>query len=148
MQTTASSNMLRKLSTAAASVLSLLVVAFLFYALLIRPDLFYLALATAVLVTLAAIVLRLVASLAHRIRAGKFIFPPRFPNALFHEWWISSRGHEKLLFQLTKEEFEDWRSQFVMSNLSTKMGRGRAPCAFTEQRGRDALERAEQPAGD
>jgi len=36
------------------------------------------------------------------------------------------------MFQLAKEEFEAWRSQFVMSNPSAKMGLRRAPYAFTE----------------
>ncbi len=36
------------------------------------------------------------------------------------------------MFQLSKEEFEDWRSQFVMSNPSGKMSL-RRPYAFTEQ---------------
>jgi len=36
------------------------------------------------------------------------------------------------MFQMTKEELENWRSQFVTSN-SDKMGLRRAPCAFTEQ---------------
>ena len=37
------------------------------------------------------------------------------------------------MFQLSKEEFEDWRSQIVMSNPSARMGLRRAPYAFTEQ---------------
>lgn len=36
------------------------------------------------------------------------------------------------MFQLTKEELENWRSQFVTSNKE-KMGLRRAPYAFTEQ---------------
>ena len=36
------------------------------------------------------------------------------------------------MFQMTKEELENWRSQFVTSN-SDKMGLRRAPYAFTEQ---------------
>ena len=35
------------------------------------------------------------------------------------------------MFQLSSEEFEDWKSQIVMSN-SIKMGLRRAPYAFTE----------------
>jgi len=35
-------------------------------------------------------------------------------------------------FHLSKEEFEDWKSQFVMSK-NDKMGLRRAPYAFTEQ---------------
>jgi len=45
----------------------------------------------------------------------------------------SRRFPGDFMFQLTKEEFRDWRSQFVMSNPSTKMGLRRAPYAFTEQ---------------
>ena len=36
------------------------------------------------------------------------------------------------MFELTKEELEDWRSQFVTSN-SDKMGLRHTPMAFTEQ---------------
>ena len=36
------------------------------------------------------------------------------------------------MFELTKEELEDWRSQFVTSN-SDKMGLRYRPMAFTEQ---------------
>ena len=36
------------------------------------------------------------------------------------------------MFELSKEEFEDWRSQFVTSN-SVKMGLRYNPMAFTEQ---------------
>lgn len=36
------------------------------------------------------------------------------------------------MFVLSKEEFENWRSQFVTSN-SDKMGLRRSPMAFTEQ---------------
>ncbi|MGD9553048.1 MAG: ORF6N domain-containing protein [Arcobacteraceae bacterium] len=36
------------------------------------------------------------------------------------------------MFQLSKEEFENWRSQFVTSN-SLRMGLRRSPYAFTEQ---------------
>jgi hypothetical protein len=37
------------------------------------------------------------------------------------------------MFQLSNEELENWRSQFVRSNRSAKMGLRRAPFAFTEQ---------------
>lgn len=37
------------------------------------------------------------------------------------------------MFQLTKKELEDWRSQIVTSNPAAKMGLRRAPYAFTEQ---------------
>ncbi|MCP3964428.1 MAG: hypothetical protein GY719_41905 [bacterium] len=36
------------------------------------------------------------------------------------------------MFQLTKEELEDWRSQIVTSNPAAKMGLRRRPYAFTE----------------
>jgi len=41
------------------------------------------------------------------------------------------RFPEDFMFQLTKEEFENWRSQIATSN-SEKMGIRRKPCAFTE----------------
>ena len=37
------------------------------------------------------------------------------------------------MFQLSKEELENWRSQFVTSNSASKMGLRRRPYAFTEQ---------------
>ena len=37
------------------------------------------------------------------------------------------------MFQLSQQELEDWRSHFVMSNPSAKMGLRRRPYAFTEQ---------------
>ena len=37
------------------------------------------------------------------------------------------------MFQLNKTEFEDWRSQIVISNPSAKMSARRRPYAFTEQ---------------
>ena len=49
------------------------------------------------------------------------------------------RFPERFMFQLTKEEFENWKSQFAASNLSKKeeaglrMGLRRPPYAFTEQ---------------
>jgi len=42
------------------------------------------------------------------------------------------RFPDDFMFQLTKEEFKHWRSQFVTSN-SDRMGLRRAPYAFTEQ---------------
>jgi hypothetical protein len=42
------------------------------------------------------------------------------------------RFPEDFMFQLTKEEFENWRSQFVTSN-SDRRGLRYAPYAFTEQ---------------
>ncbi len=48
-----------------------------------------------------------------------------------------SRNKERFppdfMFQLTKDELEDWRSQIVTSNPAAKMGLRRAPYAFTEQ---------------
>ena len=43
-----------------------------------------------------------------------------------------SRFPEDFMFELTKEEFENWRSQFVTSNRD-KMGLRYPPMAFTEQ---------------
>lgn len=37
------------------------------------------------------------------------------------------------MFQLTRQELENWRSQFVMSNPAAKKGLRRRPFAFTEQ---------------
>ncbi len=42
------------------------------------------------------------------------------------------RFPEEFMFQLDNQEFEKWRSQFVMSN-SDKMGLRHAPYVFTEQ---------------
>ncbi len=42
------------------------------------------------------------------------------------------RFPEEFRFQLTKEEFENWKSQFVTSNMD-KMGLRKIPYAFTEQ---------------
>ncbi len=44
----------------------------------------------------------------------------------------STRFPEDFMFELTKEEFANWRSQFVTSN-SDKMGLRYSPSAFTEQ---------------
>lgn len=43
------------------------------------------------------------------------------------------RFPDDFMFELTKEELENWRSQFVMSNEANKMGLRYAPFAFTEQ---------------
>lgn len=50
------------------------------------------------------------------------------------------RFPERFMFQLTKEEFEHWKSQIVTSNIysqeeidALKMGARRCPYAFTEQ---------------
>lgn len=43
------------------------------------------------------------------------------------------RFPEDFMFQLSKDEFENWRSQFVTSNPAAKMGLRRRPYAFTEQ---------------
>ena len=37
------------------------------------------------------------------------------------------------MFEMSKKEFENWRSQFVTSNSPSKMGLRYAPMAFTEQ---------------
>jgi ORF6N domain len=46
---------------------------------------------------------------------------------------IFGRFPEDFMFQLSTEEFENWRSQIVTSNPGTKMGLQYAPNAFTEQ---------------
>ena len=43
------------------------------------------------------------------------------------------RFPEDFMFELSKEELENWRSQFVMSNALNKMGLRYAPFVFTEQ---------------
>ena len=43
-----------------------------------------------------------------------------------------SRFSEDFMFQLTKEEFDNWRSQFVISNPAIKMKTRYLPMAFTE----------------
>jgi hypothetical protein len=43
------------------------------------------------------------------------------------------RFPEDFMFQLSREELEIWRSQFVTSNPSAKMSLRRRPYAFTEQ---------------
>jgi hypothetical protein len=42
------------------------------------------------------------------------------------------RFPDDFMFQLTKEELENWRSQFVISNPELKMGLRRTPYVFTE----------------
>jgi hypothetical protein len=42
------------------------------------------------------------------------------------------RFPEDFMFELTKTEFENWRSQFATSNYSDKMGLRYAPFVFTE----------------
>ena len=44
----------------------------------------------------------------------------------------TDRFPEDLMFQLSKEEFEDWRCQFGTSNSSEKMGLRHRPYAFTD----------------
>jgi hypothetical protein len=44
----------------------------------------------------------------------------------------SERFPEDFMFELTPEEFEDWRSQSVISN-SDRIGLRHSPMAFTEQ---------------
>ena len=44
-----------------------------------------------------------------------------------------TRFPEDFMFQLNKDELENWRSQIVMSKPSAKMGLRRQPYAFTEQ---------------
>src|ERR1039457_1778207 len=42
------------------------------------------------------------------------------------------RFPEDFMFQLSKEELENWRSQIAISNPGTRMGLRRPPYAFTE----------------
>jgi len=37
------------------------------------------------------------------------------------------------MFQLAREEFENWRSQIVISNPGLRMGARERPLTFTEQ---------------
>ena len=43
-----------------------------------------------------------------------------------------NRFPKEFMFQLTKEELENWRSQIATSNPAVKMGLRRRPYAFTE----------------
>ncbi len=42
------------------------------------------------------------------------------------------RFPDDFMFQLSKDELENWRSQFVISNPDSKMGLRRQPYVFTE----------------
>ena len=44
-----------------------------------------------------------------------------------------NRFPSDFMFQLSKKEFENWKSQIVISNPSLKMGLRKAPLAFTEE---------------
>lgn len=44
-----------------------------------------------------------------------------------------SRFPKDFMFQLSKKEFENWKSQVVISNPSLKMGLRKTPLAFTEE---------------
>jgi hypothetical protein len=90
--------MLRRMAIAAIFAMLALVNVFLFYALLVRRDLLPLAFAVTGLVALLWIVGHSVASLVFRIRTGRFVFPPRFPDALHCESWISGVGPQRVLF--------------------------------------------------
>ena len=43
------------------------------------------------------------------------------------------RFPDDFMFELTKKEMENWRSQYATSNKYIKMGLRRAPYVFTEQ---------------
>jgi hypothetical protein len=45
----------------------------------------------------------------------------------------SQRFPQDFMFQLSPDEFQNWRSQIVTSNPAAKMGLRRRPLAFTEQ---------------
>jgi len=88
----------RKLAAFLTIFISLPTTGFLLYALLIRRDLFPLAVALAILLSLVGIAILLIASVVYRIREGKPIFAPRFPDALFHERWASGVGRKEMRF--------------------------------------------------
>jgi hypothetical protein len=44
----------------------------------------------------------------------------------------SKRFPDDFMFQLNKQEFQNWRSQMVTSNVGAKMGLRRSPYVFTE----------------
>jgi hypothetical protein len=56
------------------------------------------------------------------------------PTRVFNQAVKRNLGRfpEDFMFQLTKHELDHWRSQFVISNPSAKMGLRRRPYAFTE----------------
>ncbi len=96
---------------------------------------------------------RLTAAVAASCRGADrpLCYGPVLPTQ--HTWWESydrkqhepdSRGADRTLcnlgrfpedfaFQLSQQEFENWRSQIVTSNPAAKMGLRRKPYAFTEQ---------------
>ena len=45
----------------------------------------------------------------------------------------TDRFPDDFMFEMSKKEFENWRSQFVTSNNGSKMGLRYAPFCFTEQ---------------
>src|SRR5580700_5565354 len=55
-----------------------------------------------------------------------------------------NRFPEDFMFQLSKEELENWRSQIAISNPGVKMGLRRPPYAFTEHGPGHAFRGAEQ----
>jgi hypothetical protein len=57
--------------------------------------------------------------------------PTKVLNQAVKRNW--KRFPEDFMFQLSKAEMENWRSQFVTSNAAAKMGLRRRPYAFTEQ---------------
>ena len=64
-------------------------------------------------------------------------------TVLKHASWFQAvkrnidRFPEDFMFQLSKEELKNWRSQIVMSNPNAKMSLRRRPYAFTEHRSGD-----------
>jgi hypothetical protein len=56
------------------------------------------------------------------------------PTRVFNQAVKRNLGRfpEDFMFQLTKHELDNWRSQFVISNPTAKMGLRRRPYAFTE----------------
>ena len=63
--------------------------------------------------------------------AGLYDVPTRVLNQAVRR--NQKRFPDDFMFQLSKEELENWRSQFVTSNSAARMGLRRPPLAFTEQ---------------
>jgi hypothetical protein len=59
----------------------------------------------------------------------------RVPTGRLNEQVRRNRRHfpQDFMFQLSKKEFENWKSQIAISNPAVKMGLRKRPYAFTEQ---------------
>jgi hypothetical protein len=91
--------MAQALRKAARFFISLLPVAILVFVVLFRPDLVPLTIFILFLIACLMIPGNLIASVLWRRRSGKYIFTPRFPDALFTERWLSGRGHKRVMSQ-------------------------------------------------